>query len=197
MHPDTELFARTDGVGLGVRATAPIPRGTLLWVRDAMDVVLSADALAALPEPLLGVARRLGYRNARGEWIVCWDAGKHVNHSCSPTMRGVGHDAMIALADVAPGEEITCDYAECNLDEPLACCCGAPGCRGSIGGPVPEPVWRGWQREVEAAVAASAGSAQPLVPCCVDPHAASVLAGERPVPPLADVAIAPWGQEGP
>jgi len=190
MHPSTELYVRSDGVGVGVRATAALPVGTLLWVRDSVDVVLEPAEVERLEPTLRAVVRRLGYRNAGGQWIVCWDAGKHVNHSCAPTMRGVGHDAMLAVRPVAAGDEITCDYAECNLDEPLECLCGAEGCRGSIGGPVPERVWRAWQAEVAAAVAAARPLPQPLLRVCEDPDVASILAGERPVPTLADVAIA-------
>ncbi len=193
MHPATELHVRTDGVGVGVRATEPIPVGTLLWVRDVLDVVLEPDAVSGLDSVLRATVRRLGYRNARGQWIVCWDAGKHVNHSCEPTMRGVGHDAMIAVRAVGAGEEITCDYAECNLDEPLSCRCGAPSCRGTIGAPIPELEWQRWQGEVEAAVA-HAPRFQPLSRVCEDADVRRVLAGERPVPALADVAM-PKGSE--
>ncbi|MBO6935175.1 MAG: hypothetical protein JJ863_09365 [Deltaproteobacteria bacterium] len=191
MHPATELFVRTDGVGVGVRATEALPLGTLLWVRDALDLVLEPNAIRRLAPALRAPVRRLGYRNARGQWIVCWDAGKHVNHSCDPTMRGVGHDAMVAVRAVRVGDEITCDYAECNLDETLSCLCGAPSCRGSIGGPIAEATWKRWQQEVEAAVARADHLPQPLLKVCEDPRVAQVFAGGRPVPTLSDVAISP------
>ena len=130
IHPDTHLEVIHEDVGLGVRASADIPRGTLLWVRDALDVVLTGHEVRALPVRLRAQAERLGYQDSAGRTIVCWDAGKNVNHACAPAMRGVGHDAMIAVRDIAAGDEITCDYAECNLQEVLTCLCGAPTWRG-------------------------------------------------------------------
>lgn len=192
IHPDTLLEVIHTDVGLGVRASVDIPRGTLLWVRDALDVVLTDAEVHALPPRLRAQAERLGYQDSEGRTIVCWDAGKNVNHACAPVMRGVGHDAMIAIRDVVAGDEITCDYAECNLSETLACLCGAPGCRGSIGGPVDSALWCAWQEEVEQAVSAAtqtSGLAQPLLEVCVDPRLQEVLAGRLPVPDLRKVGI--------
>lgn len=192
IHPQTELFVRGDGVGAGVRATEPLPRGTVLWVRDVLDVVMAAEALDDLPPSLRAQVDRLGYRDASGRWILCWDAGKHVNHSCDPVMRGVGHDAMIAVRDVATGEEITCDYAECNLEQPLRCACGAATCRGVIEPTTEGAVWKRWQVEVEGAVQAGRALAQPLAEVAIEAEQlVAVLSGEHPVPRLAEVGIRP------
>ena len=191
MHSSTEVFVRSDGVGVGVRATAPLPAGTVLWVRDALDVALSPAAFTELPPALRKQVERLGYRDSRGQWIVCWDAGKFVNHCCEPTMRGVGHDAMIAVRDVAAGDEIFCDYAECNLEQPLQCECGASACRQQVSSAVAPEVWRQWQREVEGAVDRARHLAQPLAAVSVGEGLEAILAGGRPVPNLADVAIRP------
>jgi SET domain len=69
-----------------------------------------------------------------------------MNHSCSPNcycplVRRTGdrlsYDAM-AVQDIHPGDEITCDYAlfdyDCNGHEIAACHCEAPNCRGSMRG---------------------------------------------------------------
>ena len=98
IHPDTSVVEVDAIKGLGVRATTSIPRGTVLWVRDAVDVVLSPEQVDALDGALAEHVDRLGYQDHLGRTIVCWDGGKYVNHSCAPTMRGVGPDAMIALA---------------------------------------------------------------------------------------------------
>jgi hypothetical protein len=61
-----------------------------------------------------------------------------VNHSCRPTtglrLTPLGY-RMIALADIAPGDELTYDYSTYigGTPERLACACGAVGCRGIIG----------------------------------------------------------------
>lgn len=60
---------------------------------------------------------------------------RHVNHSCSPNtfMRLFRHHVeFYALRDIAPGEELTCDYGETHHDGTLPCRCGSARCRGSI-----------------------------------------------------------------
>lgn len=60
-----------------------------------------------------------------------------INHSCAPNtglrFRPDGID-LIALHDIAPGEEIAWDYATTLADPDwrMPCACGAPDCRGTI-----------------------------------------------------------------
>lgn len=60
------------------------------------------------------------------------------NHSCEPSA-GIRLDRagyrLIALRDIAPGEEITYDYSTylAGDHEAMQCCCGARHCRGRIG----------------------------------------------------------------
>ena len=190
IHPDSALVWINQRVGRGVRATAAIPRGTLLWVRDGADRVLAPRELAALDPEARRLAEHLGYRDHLGRTIVCADAGAYVNHSCRPAMRGVGPDAMIAIRDLAAGDELTCDYAECNLDEPLRCACGEPECRRVIGDRDLERLGASWQREVEAAVAAARGQPQPLLAAAVDrDRLAAVLEGRMRCPPLVEIQL--------
>lgn len=61
-----------------------------------------------------------------------------INHSCAPnaglrfTATGV---FLVALRPIAPGEEIAWDYSTTLLDSgwSMACACGSPACRGTIG----------------------------------------------------------------
>jgi D-alanine-D-alanine ligase len=57
------------------------------------------------------------------------------NHSCAPNTAYVGLD-VIALRDIASGEELTLDYAAyCNESaEAFECHCGASNCRGFVRG---------------------------------------------------------------
>jgi hypothetical protein len=60
-----------------------------------------------------------------------------INHSCAPNAGlRFEHDApvLVALRDIAPGEEITWDYST-TLSDPhwrMTCACGAADCRGVI-----------------------------------------------------------------
>jgi len=60
------------------------------------------------------------------------------NHSCAPNAGFARRSDVVALRALAPGEEITCDYAtNCSAKNefvmPFVCHCGAPDCRGRIG----------------------------------------------------------------
>lgn len=62
-----------------------------------------------------------------------------INHSCDPNVGFGGNTVLIAMRDVAAGEELTTDYALFDdYDGQMACACGGDRCRGLIGG-------RDWQ----------------------------------------------------
>jgi hypothetical protein len=48
---------------------------------------------------------------ATGNYILCSDDAKYMNHSDTPNTRTQGHQT-IAIADIQSGEEITCNYYE-------------------------------------------------------------------------------------
>jgi uncharacterized protein len=59
----------------------------------------------------------------------------YINHSCRPNsyMRIThGHLLFMALRDIRPGEEITCDYISTHHPDDYRCRCKAEGCRGTI-----------------------------------------------------------------
>ncbi|HSD93090.1 MAG TPA: SET domain-containing protein [Methyloceanibacter sp.] len=59
-----------------------------------------------------------------------------INHSCEPNAGLDGQIAIVALARIQPGEEVTIDYAMCDgspYDE-FDCACGSPICRGRVTG---------------------------------------------------------------
>lgn len=59
-----------------------------------------------------------------------------INHSCSPNAGICGQIVLVAMRDIAAGEEITFDYAmadSSSFDE-FECACGAVTCRGRVSG---------------------------------------------------------------
>lgn len=59
----------------------------------------------------------------------------YANHSCLPNAGVVDSRRLVALRDIAAGEEIRWDYST-SMDEDfwtMRCRCGAPGCRGIVG----------------------------------------------------------------
>ena len=58
------------------------------------------------------------------------------NHSCQPNVGLTGQIGLIAMRDIAAGEEVCLDYAMCDgsdYDE-FDCQCGSPNCRHHITG---------------------------------------------------------------
>lgn len=63
------------------------------------------------------------------------DPLRFTNHSCQPNavLRiRQGRVEFYAMRDIAPGEELTCNYGETHHEGRLACRCGAPGCVGRL-----------------------------------------------------------------
>jgi SET domain-containing protein len=63
------------------------------------------------------------------------DALRHMNHSCAPNALlriSQGRVEFYTLRDIAPGEELSCDYGESHHEGRLTCRCGAPHCKGRL-----------------------------------------------------------------
>lgn len=119
IHPHTALRYIDAEIGYGVFALEPIPCGTLLWVHDALDQVVSPQELANLPSAVLDSASRYCYRNRAGDWVLCWDHARYINHSFHPNCLPVPLGFEIAIRDIQTGEEITNDYGCLNIIEPF------------------------------------------------------------------------------
>lgn len=133
IHPSTELRFISQAIGSGVFATELIPRGTITWTKCAFDQVLAPTAVASLGPAYRAILDRYAYRDARGDYVLCWDLGRYMNHSCQAAVISPGFDVDVAVRDIRPGEELTCDYGMLNLDAAMDCHCGAPGGRKRIG----------------------------------------------------------------
>jgi SET domain-containing protein len=58
-----------------------------------------------------------------------------INHSCEPNVGFGGNTVLVAMRDVAVGEELTTDYALFDdYDGEMACTCGTSRCRRVIDG---------------------------------------------------------------
>lgn len=162
LHPDTELRYIDAAIGYGVFATAPIPCGTITWVRDDLDQAFSPDQVSAMPALYTGVLEKYCFRDSSGDWILCWDLARYLNHSCDPTCLSAGYDFEIAVRDIAPGEELTDDYATLNPEEPFACLCGAENCRRMIRPEDAERLAEEWDYRVRRVFPRVGQTPQPL-----------------------------------
>jgi SET domain-containing protein len=166
IHPDTELRFVSDEIGYGVFATAPIPRGTIVWVRDAFDRLFSRDEIEQLPSAYRAIVEKYTYVDAESTHVLCWDLAKYVNHSCRPNCQKGQAEFEVAVRDIGAGEELRSDYASLNLDqpEPFQCRCGTHTCRGTIQ-PEDAVVLEGeWTQSFHAALTVAGKVPQPLAP---------------------------------
>jgi hypothetical protein len=178
MHPHAALRYIDDVMGHGVFATRPIPRGTILWTLCDLDQILPFERASVMAAPYQGLLERYAYLESRGV-VLCWDLGRYVNHSCTPSMLGVGRDVEIAVRDVFEGEEITSEYGYLNLTRQLRCRCGTPACRSVISAEDVLRFWPRWDGVVDGLRAAARNVAQPLLPYVRDAAAFSLWAEGR------------------
>lgn len=164
LHPWTRLIWVNDDVGYGVVATRPIPKGTILWALDPLDQVFTPAEIRKLGPPLWPVLERYSYVNGQGLRVLCWDHGRFMNHSCEPASLSPGVDFELAVRDVEPGEEITCDYSSLNLEQDLVCLCRSPRCRGRISRTQFVNMAPIWDQQLREAVQNVNQVEQPLMP---------------------------------
>ncbi|MGE5702912.1 MAG: SET domain-containing protein [Clostridia bacterium] len=121
IHPHTELRYINDTIGYGVFATRFIPKGTILWAMDDVDQIIKRTTVDTLDPMLKANVKKYAFRNQDGDYVLCWDNGKFLNHSFHATCVATAYDIELAARDIFPGEEITDDYGTLNMDEPFQC----------------------------------------------------------------------------
>ncbi len=131
----------TSGIaGRGLHATESIGVGEVVAVKGGH--VVTTQALHDLPDPLpnsdIQITDELhlvALTEAEYEPVMLF-----INHSCEPNVGFGGNTVLVAMRDVAAGEELTIDYAMFDdYDGHMTCDCRAVGCRRIIDG-------RDWQR---------------------------------------------------
>ena len=162
LHPDTELRFITEQIGYGVVATRPIPKGTITWVMDGLDRVFSPEEVACMGDPYRQIIDRYTFRDNRGNYILCWDHARFVNHSFHANCISTAYDFELAVRDIDEGEELTDDYGYLNIDEPFEALPEKGTRRRHV---MPDDLLRyhrQWDRKLEAAFARLGNVTQPL-----------------------------------
>ena len=136
LHPDLAI-GPSKFHGQGTFATRRLGRGTLLLVIGGHIATLKEEA--GLPHNIqdagVQVASDLVLTPRTSE--LAGGIG-YVNHCCDPNAGFHGQIFLVAIRDIAQGEEVSFDYAMCLGDSPhaapyrLECHCGSTLCRGWI-----------------------------------------------------------------
>ena len=119
-------------IGYGVFATRLIPKGTILYVKDPLEIEVEPEQFEVMDPQFQIMVDRFSYVDERGFRIISWDIAKYVNHHCDSNSIVTGYGFEIATRDISVNEEITDEYGIFNLTESLKCCCDSTNCRGTI-----------------------------------------------------------------
>ncbi len=116
----------------GVYAREPIARDEVISVWGGQ--IMTRAEIEKLPPEI----RRLSMQVEEEYYLAGTspEAADYFNHSCDPNAGLSGQIVLVALRDIAPGEEICFDYATCDgsdYDE-FECECGAVNCRKQVRG---------------------------------------------------------------
>ena len=176
IHPSTELRFIDPSMGYGVFASALIPKGTIVYVKDALEIEIDPEAFSTLAPLLQKQIDRYSYIDERGMHIVSWDLAKYVNHRCDCNTMSTGYGFEIALRDIYPGQEITDEYGLFNIAEPMSLICACPNCRGIINATDIDHYHDLWDQAVQDALSHLEAVDQPLWPL-LEPETASAVLG--------------------
>lgn len=164
MHPNSQVRFINGAIGCGVFATQFIPKGTIVYVKDALELEVSAAQYALLTPVLQEAVEKYSYIDERGFRILSWDHAKYVNHCCNCNSISTGYGFEIAIRDIYPDEEITDEYGMFNLEAEMPLSCSQPNCRQKVGKCDLDAYFMEWDEKVQDALALARSVDQPLYP---------------------------------
>lgn len=133
LHHDIEMRPLPQKGSFGLFATRLIPAGTLLTMWGGK--VLTSKEYAQLPPFLMSHGLQIE-DDLFMIPLVEGEPADYFNHSCNPNAGFNSPISLVAIHDIAAGEEICFDYAmsEDNHFDEFPCGCGANLCRKQVTG---------------------------------------------------------------
>ncbi len=116
----------------GVFAREPIARAEVISIWGGE--IMTRAQVEEMPEKY----RHFATQVEEGFYLagISDDPADYFNHSCDPNAGMQGQIVLVAMRDIAAGEQVCFDYAMTDgsdYDE-FQCECGAPNCRGHVRG---------------------------------------------------------------
>lgn len=115
IHPNTEVKYISPLKGYGVFAKVDIPAGTIMWVLDQLDKVMSPAEVFSMDKNYQELLHTYCFIDNKGNYVLCWDNERYINHSFNANVLTTAYDFTIAIRDIAKGEEVTNDYGTLNI----------------------------------------------------------------------------------
>lgn len=124
------------------------PAGEKGWGAFAVEAIASGETVAAFggwvmtTEALQSLSHERQSRSIQVDadlYLVSGETpepGDMLNHSCEPNCGLLGQLVLVAMRDIAPGEELSFDYAMCDASDydEFRCLCEKPSCREIVTG---------------------------------------------------------------
>lgn len=117
----------------GMFAKEPIKKGEIVYIKGGHIITKEELYSSSIINSYLPISDQyfIGAKTKEEEEEV----KLYNNHSCNPNCGMHGEITFIAIKDIAPGEELTIDYAFIDNEEySFECHCGYPQCRHTITG---------------------------------------------------------------
>lgn len=164
IHPNTELKVINEQVGYGVFATSDIAEGTIVYVKDSLELKVSPTDYLMHNEDMKEVIEKYSYIDETGNRIISWDFAKYVNHCCNCNSISTGYGFEIAIRDIKKGEQITDEYGIFNLTKSMTLLCGEENCRKEIKPTDFDSYHKEWDIKIKKSIMSLFDVEQPLMP---------------------------------
>lgn len=163
IHPHTELRFVSPQIGHGIFATKFIPKGTITYVEDPLEIHIPPDS-PLWKNPMLGNLLKI-YSTLKddGTYELSWDYAKHMNHCCHYNTITTGWGFEIAVHDIEAGEQIRDDYGMFNVDYDMELICDFPDCRKRIRTADFDKYASQWEADARDALTLASQVPQPLL----------------------------------
>jgi hypothetical protein len=163
IHPHTTIKHINETVGYGVFATQDIPEGTIVYVKDSMELEISPLEFLTHQKEIQEVIEKYSYMDQRGYRIVSWDFAKYVNHCCNFNTISTGYGFEIAVRAIKAGEQITDEYGIFNLTYDIELTCAEPTCRKTVKPKDFDTFYTQWDEIIKKSLAKFKSVDQPLL----------------------------------
>ena len=132
LHPAIEVRQKGSVHGKGLFTKVFIPKVEVLW--KLKDPVYSWRQIKTWSEEKRKAFKYYGFQCGVDRYSLPYGDSREANHSCNPNMVWADSNTLISRWNIQVGEELTYDYASCDITLPMKidCDCGAKNCRGTI-----------------------------------------------------------------
>lgn len=126
--PSLRIQWISDEKGYGLFASEFIPKGTVTYCQDSLDIVISPSELQKHHQAIQDSVHKFAFEPPSGDMVMCWDHAKYINHCCQANSLSTGYEFEIAVRDVQVGEELTTDYRLFSKYNKFDFVCDDPQC---------------------------------------------------------------------